>query len=64
MSNKIKEPPKEGKPPRNIKFLNPLLLWEAYQIMKMENLLKGRLAWKALTSHNNTFQNKHYLGMM
>jgi hypothetical protein len=25
MSKKTKEPPKEGKPPRNIKFPNPLL---------------------------------------
>jgi hypothetical protein len=44
MSKKTKEPPKEGKPPGNIKFPKPLLLREAYQIMKREDLLKGRLA--------------------
>jgi hypothetical protein len=44
MSKNIKEPPKEGKPPGNIKFPNPLLLRKAYQIMKREDLLKGCLA--------------------
>jgi hypothetical protein len=28
------EPPKQGKPPENIEFLNPLLSPEAYQIIK------------------------------
>jgi hypothetical protein len=33
-SKKTKEPPKEGKPPRNIKFPNTLLSRKAYQIIK------------------------------
>jgi len=37
------EPPKKVNHKRNIKFLNPLLLQESYQIKK-ENLLKGCLA--------------------
>jgi hypothetical protein len=40
----MKEPPKRAHHKENIKFLNPLLLQEAYQIRKGEDLLKGCLA--------------------
>jgi hypothetical protein len=40
VSKKIKESSKETKPQRNIKFSNPLLSREAYQIMKREDALK------------------------
>jgi len=46
MSKKTKEPPKGANHKGNIKFLNPLLLQEAYQIGKEEDLLKGGLALK------------------
>jgi hypothetical protein len=49
MSKKTKEPPKRPnhKPQgENLnKFPNPLLLREAYQIRKGEDLLKGLLKW-------------------
>jgi hypothetical protein len=51
MSKKTKEPLKEAKPRGNIQFTKPLLLREAYQIMKREDLLK-----KNLTYHTSTFQ--------
>jgi hypothetical protein len=38
-----KEPPKEGKPLGNIKFLSFLLLQKTYQIRKVQDLLKGCL---------------------
>jgi hypothetical protein len=44
MSKKIKEPPKRVNHKGNIAFLNPLMLQEAYQIGKGEELLKGGLA--------------------
>jgi hypothetical protein len=44
MCKKTKEPPKKVNHKRNIKFPNPLLSQEAYQIRKEEDLLKGRLA--------------------
>jgi hypothetical protein len=44
MSKKTKEPPKRVNHKGNIKFLNPLLSQEAYQIGKGEDLLKGHLA--------------------
>jgi hypothetical protein len=44
MFKKTKKPPKKVNHIRNIKFLNPLLLQEAYQIRKGEDLLKGHLA--------------------
>ncbi len=40
-SKKTKEPPRRANNKGNIKFLNPLLLQEAYQIGKGEELLKG-----------------------
>jgi hypothetical protein len=40
MSKKTKEPPKRVNHKRNIKFLNPFLSQEAYQIGKEEDLLK------------------------
>jgi len=43
-SKKTNEPPKRTNHKGNIKFLNSLLSPEAYQIMKGEDLLKGRLA--------------------
>jgi len=44
MSKKTKEPPpKRGNHQGNIKFLSTLLLQEAYQIRKGEDLLKGCL---------------------
>jgi hypothetical protein len=43
-SKKTKEPPKKANHKRNIKFLNPFLSQEAYQIRKREELLKGHLA--------------------
>jgi hypothetical protein len=56
MSKKTKEPPKRENHKGNIKFPNPLLLLEAYQIRKGEDLvyqikkggrpLKGHLALK------------------
>ncbi len=56
MSQKTKEPPKRENHKGNIKFLNPLLSLEAYQITKGEDLacqikkgedlLKGHLALK------------------
>jgi hypothetical protein len=48
MSKKIKEPPKGVNHKRNIKFLNPFLLQNAYEIRKWEDLLKGCLTWKNL----------------
>jgi hypothetical protein len=45
-SKKTKEPPKKANHKGNIKFLNPLLMREAYQIRKGEDLLKGFLAQK------------------
>jgi hypothetical protein len=39
-SKKTKEPPKRPHHKGNIKFLNPLLLQEAYQIRKGEDLVK------------------------
>jgi hypothetical protein len=42
-SMKTKEPPKRANHKGNIKFLNPLLSREAYQIRKGEDLLKGGL---------------------
>jgi hypothetical protein len=41
---KTNEPPKMVDHKGNIKFPNPSLSQEAYQIMKGEDLLKGRLA--------------------
>jgi hypothetical protein len=49
MSKKTKEPPKRPnhKPQGGyLKFPNPLLSQEAYQIRKGEDLLKGLLKWK------------------
>jgi len=43
MSKKIKEPPKRANHKWNIKFLNPLLSLEAYQIKKGEDFVKGHL---------------------
>jgi hypothetical protein len=43
-SKKTKEPPKKANHKGNIKFSNPLLSQEAYQITKGEDLLKGCLA--------------------
>jgi hypothetical protein len=47
MSKKTKEPPKRVNHKENhkgnVKFLSPLLLQEAYQIRKGEDLLKARL---------------------
>jgi hypothetical protein len=43
MFKKAKEPPERVNHKRNIKFLNPLLSQEAYQIGKGEDLLKGSL---------------------
>ncbi len=40
-SKKTKEPPKRADHKGNLKFLNPLQLQEAYQIMKEEDRLKG-----------------------
>jgi hypothetical protein len=45
-SKKTKEPHKRVNHKGNIKFLNPLLSQEAYQIRKREELLKGCLALK------------------
>jgi hypothetical protein len=45
-SKKAKEPPKEVNHKGNIKFPNPLLLPEAFKIMKGQDLLKGGLALK------------------
>jgi len=45
MSKKTKEPLKKVNHKGN-KFLNPFLLWEAYQIRKGEDLRKGCLAYK------------------
>jgi hypothetical protein len=44
MSKKTKEPPKRVNHKGKFKFLNPLLLQEAYQIGKGQDLLKGHLA--------------------
>jgi hypothetical protein len=44
MSMKTKEPPNGANHKGNIKFLNPLLSREAYQIRKGEDLLKGGLS--------------------
>jgi hypothetical protein len=41
MSKKTKKPLKKVNHQRNIKFLNPLLLREAYQTRKGKDLLKG-----------------------
>ncbi len=41
-SKKSKKPSKKANHKGNIKFLNPLHPWEAYQIKKREELLKGR----------------------
>jgi hypothetical protein len=43
MSEKTTEPPKSGNYKGTIKFLSPLLLREAYEIRKGEDLLKGCL---------------------
>jgi hypothetical protein len=43
-SKKTKEPPKRMNHKGNIKFLNPLLSQETYQIRKGEDLLKGHPA--------------------
>jgi hypothetical protein len=45
-SKKAKELPKEVNHKGNIKFPNPLLLPEAFKIMKGQDLLKGGLALK------------------
>jgi hypothetical protein len=39
-----KQPPEKVNHKRNIKFLDPLLSQEAYQIRNRVDLLKGRLA--------------------
>jgi hypothetical protein len=39
----IKKPPKKANHKENIKFPNPLMLREAYQIRKGQNLWKGCL---------------------
>jgi hypothetical protein len=44
MSKKTKEPPKKVNHRGNIQFSKPLMLREAYQIRKGEDLLKGCLA--------------------
>jgi hypothetical protein len=46
MSKKTKEPPKRANQKGKIEFLNLLMLQEAYQIGKGEDLLKGGLALK------------------
>jgi hypothetical protein len=43
-SKKTKEPPKKVNHKGNIKFPNPFLSQEAYQIGKGEDLLKGCIA--------------------
>jgi hypothetical protein len=43
-SKNIKEPPKKANHKWRIKFSNPFLSREAYQIRKGEDLMKGRLA--------------------
>jgi hypothetical protein len=43
MSKKTKEPPKRANHKGNIKFSNPFLSKEAYQIRKEKDLLKGCL---------------------
>jgi hypothetical protein len=43
-SKKMKVPAKRVSHKGNIKFLNPLLLRESYQIRKWEDLLKGGIA--------------------
>jgi hypothetical protein len=40
MAKKTKEPPKKANHKGNVKFPNILMLREAYQIKKRENLLK------------------------
>jgi hypothetical protein len=44
-SKKTNEPPKRADHKRNIKFPNPFLLQETYQIRKGEDLLKRDLTW-------------------
>jgi hypothetical protein len=44
MSKNTKAAAKKANHKGNIKFSNLLLSWEAYQIRKGEDLLKGRLA--------------------
>jgi hypothetical protein len=44
MPKKTKEPPKRANHKGNIKFPDPLLSLEAYQIRKWEDLVKGSLA--------------------
>ncbi len=46
MSKKTKKPPTRANHMGNIKFLNPPMLQDAYQIGKGEDLLKGGLALK------------------
>jgi hypothetical protein len=43
MSKKTKKPPRKVNHKGNIKFLNPFLLRETYQIRKGKDLLKGCL---------------------
>jgi hypothetical protein len=44
-SKKTNEPPKKADHKRNIKFPNPFLLQERYQIRKREDLLIRGLTW-------------------
>jgi hypothetical protein len=53
-SKKTKEPPKEGKPPGNIKFPNPLLTREAYQVCLA-------VAWLSLLSKNVRSRSKRLI---
>jgi hypothetical protein len=56
MSKKTKEPPKEGKPPGNIKFPNPLLSREANQVCLALAWLS--LLFKNLRSRSKRLYNK------
>jgi hypothetical protein len=53
-SKKTKEPPKEGKPPGNIKFPTPLLSQEVYQVCL-------GLAWLSLLSKNLRSRSKRLI---